>query len=165
MAMTPADALAVLRRDRARVLSQIDRVLERAVRLREDARDVARRLARFVSPWYSPRRKETGRMLRADRARGSWPARPGMASDGARRLLLDATSVAHGEAIMRRAERERQGVRWQTAPGHAKRDECDQKASRDDGYGRGVYRAGDVPQYPSHIRCRCTLSVVPLIPQ
>lgn len=161
--ITPVEILDSLRRGRAATMSQVRRVLDHAVATGRDAADVARHIGRYFSPWFSRRRSPTGGVLRDARAGlGSWPAAPGMSSQAVRALMLHETSNAHGEAVVRRAEREDLGVRWRTSPGKRRPDECDDKAHRDTGYGPGVYESSRVPMHPSHRLCRCVLDAVPL---
>lgn len=161
--LDPVAVLDSLRRADARALAQVRRVLVRAAAAAETVRSVARRLRRYLSPWASPRRDATGALLRAGRAvPGSWPGQPGAASAHDRMLIETLASEAHGEAVVRAAAARRRGVRWLLSPGHVEADECDEKARRDVGHGRGVYPPGSVPEYPSHPRCRCVLETVPL---
>lgn len=78
-----------------------------------------------------------------------------------RRLIVTEGTRAHGVATIAAATRAEQSVRWVTTGGHAKSDECDQKARANRyGLGEGVYPASRVPEFPSHPFCKCRLVLV-----
>jgi hypothetical protein len=122
---------------------------------------IASRAAAYFNPWFSPRRDAAG-VLRRDRpgAVTSWPGQAGMASQYPRLLLVTESTAAHGAESRRLARQERSLVRWVLAGQHVKQDVCDEHAERDIGYGRGVYLVDDLPAFPSHPRCRCSLEVL-----
>lgn len=155
--LSPADVYGLLRKHAGGVIEQARQILVRSLALGEDARLAAKRVANLFNPHFAPRRAVTGRILRGDRQAALGPANAGRGSAAERRILMNETSRAHGEAIRERARKSGRLVKWTLAPGHRGRDACDANASRDVGFGPGVYRADDVPAHPQHVNCLCTL--------
>lgn len=158
--LSPLAVYQSLRRADERVLRQVRALLARAVALGTDAREVARSVRAFFSPWAANRRSPTGGLLRAGRGAGSWPGKPGAASAHDRALMAHTANVAHAEAVLRTVGRSREpmGVRWVLAPGHRGVDVCTGHARRDSGHGQGVFVPADLPPFPAHYACRCLLS-------
>lgn len=153
-------------REQTRAL--IDQRVRMAINNRESATDLARDLEQFLDPRYKPVRTRAGRIDRRDviardgqgvytktptGSRGSYPAR---------RLARTEVTRALGQETMQDAAALGRNIRWSLSPSHPKRDICDDYADRDTGNGRGVYTPQDVPTYPPHPQCLCTL--VPVTP-
>lgn len=158
--IAPSEVLASLTRADRRIVEQARRLLLRAAATGQTVKQAATSLRRYLSPWASLRRGPAGEALRAERAVGSWPGRPGSASSHDRRLAQHLANVAHGDAVTERARRDERAVRWLLSVSHVEADECDDKATRDSGLGRGVYLPRDVPGHPSHYGCLCVLEAV-----
>jgi hypothetical protein len=161
----PLDLPHTIERALARAMGQIDRVLARAVQTGADARDVATRIGRFLSPRFAARRNASGEVVRGNvrGVLGDWPASSGAASAGVRAIAETEINTAHGDAATVIAQRTPGlGVQWLLAPLHEAGDDCDGYASADNGFGPGVYLPTDVPPYPVHPRCQCQLLTVPL---
>ena len=164
-----ADAAVIrqrLTRARAGILRQAELVLDHAIATGRSAKEVARHLASYVSPYFSRRRSETGGLLRATRigAHPVYPAGAGLASFPARTIAVTEISQAHGVTV-RRIAAQRPGwfLRWTLAPGRRQmNDLCDANAKSDQGYGPGIYRGDATPIYPDHPRCRCVLQPIQL---
>lgn len=156
-------ALGSLRRNRASVVRQADLVVARGIAASAPAREVGHQLGDYFSPFFAPRRAETGGLRRAERrgAIESWPGRSGMASQHARALMLFQATAGHARTTRRLAERDGFGLRWNLSAGHAEADECDTHAHRGD-LGRGVYSPRNFPRMPSHPQCRCFTTTVDL---
>ena len=163
--------------DRQSVLDQTGALLAVGIAAKMAASQIARNVRQYYSPWFSQYRDASGKVLhatvnisvqgkvvRTERlgAVQHWPGKAGMASQHPRTVMLTETTRAHGETMIQRAEREGLGLVWNLSSAHAKTDVCDGKAKADTGYGRGVYRPSEVPEIPTHPRCRCFLSVVRL---
>ncbi len=156
---------ASLRNSRSGVLRQTGALLVRGGVLGLAAREVAKTVRDYFSPWFATRRDAQGALTRAQRegAIRSWPGRAGMASERARTVMLTETTAAHARATHRLAEREEMGLQWHLSAGHSDADECDEKQHRSSrGQDRGVYVPSEFPKMPSHPNCRCYSSVVPL---
>jgi len=81
-------------------------------------------------------------------------------SYSARRLARTEVTRAYGSATTEaaRANPFVAGLRWRLSASHPKMDQCDQRAGADtDGLGKGVYRVDNVPRYPDHPQCKCSL--------
>lgn len=142
-----------LRVNQAIVVSQAGMLLVDGVEQQLPAREIARRVGQYLSPWFAPRRDATGALLRADRvgAVASWPGRAGMASAHARMLMRYESSRAHTRGMIRRARRDDLWLDWSFGAGHNEADECDDLAEQ------GPYLADDAPWPPVHFGCICYL--------
>lgn len=147
-------------------VAQATRVLVGGIAAGLAATVIAKRLRDYFSPFFATYRDADGELIHTDRggALAHWPGQSGMASARARLTMLTETTAAHGRAMVRRADREGLGLKWNLSPGHQGADECDDKANRDIGFGRGVYPPNAAPRIPSHPRCRCHFSTVVLRP-
>jgi hypothetical protein len=142
---------------RRRAMTQVGRVLIDAAATGRAADAVSLHLGQYADPWYAKRRDATGVLRRVTRtgARVSWPAVPGNASLPARHLMVSETITAHGHASTARALTTPGAlVRWDLAPWHDDKDDCDRNAKRDVGFGPGLYPPQNVPPRP-HIGCVC----------
>lgn len=149
----------------ARAMRQVDRVLTRAVATGQDARDVAARIGRFLSPRFSPRRDVAGRVVRANLpgALADWPAASGMGSAGVRLIAEHEINAAASTRIITIAQRTPgYALRWLLSPAHSVSDQCTGYATADNGLGAGVYLPHDMPPLPAHIRCACSAHMVAL---
>jgi len=139
--------------------SQIDAVLRQAIADGTDALEVARILEDHLNPALAPVRNVRGRLVR-NQPRGvvtRAPGRAGMASFPARRLARTEITRAHAQGTAFAAARTpfAKGLRWNLSGNHPKADECNQRAERDEGLGKGVYEINDFPRMPAHPMCRC----------
>lgn len=148
--------------DRASVIGQTSAILLAGIARDLTAREIARRVRQYFSPWFAPRRNAQGQVVRGGRqgAIASWPGRAGMASQHPRLVLLYQTTSAHGTTVQRIAARDRLNVRWNVSYQHQETDVCDGHAKRDVGLGPGVYPWDDAPTVPQHVNCRCYYSTV-----
>lgn len=148
-----------------RAAGQTDRVLTDAVVTQPDPTEVITRITLYFDPDFSSRRTVGGDLIRDGRpgAFTDWPAASGMGSSGVRAIAEHEIYTAHGdEAIIQAQRLEGVGILWELSPWHTDADECDDNANTDSGFGPGVFRSDEVPEYPSHVRCSCVLSPVPL---
>ena len=148
------------------VRQAIDGTLREAIVTGESPLLTARKLEQWLSPTWAPRRDETGKLV-AGQPKQVVTQTPGLAGRGsyaARRLARTEVTRAHGKATIAAAGRNpfTRGVRWTLSAGHKDSDTCDRYASHDEGLGRGVYPARDVPSYPQHPMERCTLAPAPV---
>lgn len=160
--MTPWEINRSLRKNRRVILDQVGRLLDRAIAVGADAAQVAKRIAQYVNPWYTPRRDANGLRRRDTTRQGlqaNWPAQAGMASQHAHFLAVFATNEAHREALIATAlTSPESAIRWDLSPSHSRADDCNDLAARDAGLGPGVYWPQDVPSRP-HAGCQCILSI------
>jgi len=142
---------------------QIDQTLRHAIATGEDALVTAKKLEQFLDPAYAPIRTSKGRLVRGQNRAlvTEAPGRGGSGSFPARRLARTEITRAHGLGTIEAAKATpfATGVKWTLSGRHPKADPCDQNASHDQGLGPGVYPADDVPRYPEHPMCLCTLSI------
>lgn len=145
----------------------IDRALVNAIATGESPLVTARKLERYLSPTWAPRRDEKGRLV-AKQPKQIVTRTPsaGAGSHAARRLARTEITRSHGQATIAAAKRNpfTKGIKWQLSASHGSEgsDTCDGYANRDGGLGRGVYAPGRVPSYPQHPHERCTLVPVPV---
>lgn len=78
------------------------------------------------------------------------------------RLARTEMAAAYGEASVRSAEMNPSniGMQWSVSNAGVACDVCLENASHDSGMGPGVYKVEDLPDYPAHPNCLCTLSEV-----
>lgn len=150
-------------RARRAVRDQIDLILRQAIANGTDALEVADILEQYLNPQLAPVRNALGRLIRKQKPMivTRAPGRGGMGSFSARRLARTEITRAHGVATIEAAKRTpfAVGVKWSLSGRHPKSDPCDENARRD-AYklGAGVYPPEQVPAYPNHPMCLCTLS-------
>ncbi len=77
-----------------------------------------------------------------------------------RRMLYNESANQYREGLQVRALRQGRLMRWLLDPAHVERDECDEKARGNLGFGPGVYPPNLLPPYPSHPHCKCRLVLV-----
>lgn len=126
----------------------IDRELRLGIARGTDSLKVAKAIAQYLDPAAALRRTAT-------------PGRGGKGSYAARRLARTEITRALGDATIQAAIANPMviGIKWSLSGSHPKVDICDEYAGRDGhGLGSGVYRKDDVPSYPPHPHCLCTLS-------
>lgn len=118
---------------------QIDAVLRDAIRTGRSIEDTATELEQYLDPAFQT---------------------AGKAHYPATRLAGNETRRAHarGEHAVAMTDPAGGYLRYQTSAGHIDQDECDDAATHDEGYGRGVYPARDCPLPPKHVGCRCFVS-------
>lgn len=155
MALTAQDVVGSLLRWRETVKGQLARILDAAIAAKDDAVNVAARIRGYAAPLLAPRRTIAGALRRpqASALVDSYPARPGMASAGTRRLMVIATGEAHRDAVIATAGDGGFGVLWMLAPEHDHTDTCDGYATRDNGFGVGVFYPPDTTPNRPHLRC------------
>lgn len=143
---------------------QIDALLVNAIRTGEDGLVTARKLEQFLDPAFAPTRRDGRRIVRGQNRAivTDAPGRGGSGSFPARRLARTEITRAHGAGTIAAAEKSPfvQGVRWMLSGRHPKADPCNGNAERDSGLGAGVYPPKDVPTYPNHPQCLCSLAPV-----
>lgn len=155
---------------RSAVMSRLDRQVgwvvasvERIVRSVTSAGDVegetvAGAVARFLHPRFAQvRYRQAGHVQRRFRSSGAY------AGTYARTLFRQASLETYGETMGAIAKGDPTviGERWVLSSSHAGIDDCDRKANADVfGMGKGVYRVGQFPAYPSHVGCLCSIELV-----
>lgn len=116
---------------------------------------MAKELRQYVKPGYAPvKYTKSGRVYRV----GS-TYRPNAAS-AARRLARTEITRIHGDGAKERARDVPglKGIRWRLSLSHPRPDQCDIHASDlSHNLGLGVYPVDEVPPYPDHPQCMCTL--------
>ena len=76
-------------------------------------------------------------------------------------LLRTLAAQAYAQAQVALARRAGvQYVRWGLSSAHPRPDQCDEYAEEDHGYGEGVYPLTELPPFPPHPRCLCTLEIL-----
>lgn len=129
-----------------RTRNQIDRLLAHHIRAGTAAVDIAQELEQFLQ------RERAG--VRTRMPYGTW------GSYDARRLARTEITAAAGRATLAEgmANPFVELERWALS---AFRDDwdcnCEENAQRDVGYGPGLYPVDQVPAYPDHPHCMCTL--------
>ncbi|MBM7633839.1 hypothetical protein [Geomicrobium sediminis] len=78
------------------------------------------------------------------------------------RLARTETTAAYGEGVIASAKTTPMvtGIQWLLSPSHPIYDVCDELAAKDTGLGPGIYRVDEVPVFPPHPNCLCTLVTV-----
>ncbi|EZH67905.1 hypothetical protein DH09_08255 [Bacillaceae bacterium JMAK1] len=78
------------------------------------------------------------------------------------RLARTETTAAYGEGVIASAKTTPmvKGVQWLLSPSHPIYDVCDELAAKDTGLGPGIYEVDEVPVFPPHPNCLCTLVTV-----
>ena len=166
LAAVPAETWRALGTDRGSVVAQSGALLAAGIAGKLAAKAVAKRVRDYFSPFFSPRRDAGGVVRRGETRPGSvasWPGRSGMASAHPRLAMLTETTAAHARQTRLIAERDGMGLKWNLSPQHAGSDECDANATRDVGFGAGVYPIAEFPPLPTHPRCRCWAEAVELV--
>ena len=127
--------------------NSIDKLLEYEIRNGTAAVKVAKQLEEYLKP-------ERAR-VRTKKPYGRW------GSYDARRLARTEITAAAGRATNSAANRNPfvDAVQWALSPSREQDWDCNCKGNsqRDQGLGPGVYPKGEVPDYPDHPHCMCTL--------
>lgn len=146
-------------KQRGQVRSAIDARIRIMLANGTDAITVAREIEQFLSPEYKVKRLVRG-IIFDDGRPGVLTSTPrgGQGSYPARRLTRTETTRAHGQTAIQVANRTGAKIKWRLSASHPKIDICDEYAGADRGYGPGVYDVRDVPSYPPHPQCLCTIS-------
>lgn len=142
-------------RNGQRYRATIDAILREGIRRGDSAETIARKLRAFVNPEYAPiRYQKNGRVLRVKGV----AQRPNAAS-ASRALARTEIQRVHGEGAKDRARASgAAGMRWRLSLNHPKIDRCDDHANADlHDMGKGVYPIDELPTYPDHPNCMCTL--------
>lgn len=133
----------------------IDRTIQKGIRQGWSADRMAMELRQYVKPGYAPvKYTKSGRVYRVGNT-----YRPNAAS-AARRLARTEITRVHGQATIERSRDVPgvKGMRWRLSLQHPKADNCDTNATSDSyELGEGVYPLDNVPTYPDHPNCMCTL--------
>lgn len=133
------------------VRATIDQRLRAGIAAGDSAVTIAEGLTGFLRPGATQTTLTPNPIYNGE---GSYPAR---------RLARTEVTRAHGQATLRAAAENPfvQGVRWLVSTNHPDPDDCDDNATADNyGLGPGGYPADQVPDYPAHPQCRCTLSPI-----
>jgi hypothetical protein len=131
------------------VRARIDAVLDYHIPRGTAAADgIAAELVQYLTPGERPRMTRT-----PYGNEGSYSAR---------RLARTEVTAAAGRSVVNASAVNPfvEGIRWGLSLSHPKRDRCDDHASGGPN-GDGVYAVGNVPAYPDHPHCLCTL--VPVV--
>ena len=122
-------------------------------------------LTYYLVARFNPKRTIAGQVIPSIRPGGFTRAGAGKGSFTARRLGRHEATRAYGD-FMREVARTSQvtpAIRWVLNPAHPGSDECDDLADgHSDGLPPGCYMFGDVPHYPNHMGCLCSLELVDL---
>lgn len=129
---------------------RIDAILDFEIARGTTATEVATKLEQFLTPEGAKPRTRTP-----------------YGQDGsysARRLARNETTKSYGQATLVAAELNPfvAGIRWRLSASHSTENcsnhVCATNASADPHkLGAGIYRKGEVPPYPGHVQCKCTL--------
>ena len=131
----------------AKTRNMIDGLLAHEIRNGTSAVRIAKQLESFL------RKERAG--VRTKKPYGRW------GSYDARRLARTEITAAAGRATIASSQANPyvELVLWDLS--NAEREDwdcnCEENAARDVGYGPGVYPVGEVPDYPDHPHCMCTL--------
>lgn len=144
-------------RSRLAVRRQIDQILRDAIANGTDALEITDILEQFLDPEFAPVRNAAGKLIR-NQAKGivtEWPGRSGFGSFAARRLARTEITRALGMSTIETARRTpfATGIIWRVSGRHPKPDECDDNADR------SPFKVNEVPRYPAHPQCLCTISI------
>lgn len=135
---------------RARQEAALHNVLDQAIGSKVGARDLAKHLQQYLDPAYARTK------LRGDRVvTTGHPA--GGGSYEARRLARTEITAAAGRGTIAASDALATlgaKVAWALSGSHPEDDECDANATR------GPYDPKQVPRYPAHPNCLCTLRTV-----
>lgn len=130
---------------KTQALSQgwIDKAVNRGIGLQKSAREIA---------------KDVRHLIRPDT--------PGGVSYAARRLArTEINNAFHGTTIRQGlAHPWVEGFQWNLSASHPRPDDCDDFAEHDEGLGRGIWAADEVPAKP-HPQCLCYLVTVSVRPK
>jgi hypothetical protein len=137
------------------VRRQIDETLREGIARGTSAEDLARQLDKFLHPKHANTSyRRNGKIYQ--RRNGNQP----YAASAARRLARTEITRAHGMAVIESAKITPGvvGVRWRVSGQHPLTDPCDENARQhSDGMGPGEYKPNEVPRYPEHPQCMCSL--------
>lgn len=150
------------------VRARIDAVLDYGIRSGASAADIATALEDFLTAEGKFKRvlerqpDGTMQTVRKPITTRTPYGTSGLANP--RRLARTEVTRAYGSATIEagRSNPFVTGIRWRLSAAHPESDVCDERAAADPhGLGAGIYRAGEVPTYPDHPQCLCTL--VPVV--
>lgn len=134
--------------------ARIDEIVQRGIRQGWSAEKLAGELRQYIDPAYARLRyTKSGRIYRTSSYSPN-------AASAARRLARTEITRVSGQATIDRARVVPgvQGIRWRLSASHPGDDSCNPHAEEDlYGLGAGVYPLDNVPPYPSHPNCMCTL--------
>lgn len=122
-------------------------------------------LGRYLVAGYSPARTAAGVIVPSEAVGGFTSAGSGLGSFSVRRLGRGETTRAYGDVIREIPRRSEitPAIRWVLNPAHPGADECDDLSEGSSpGLPPGCYTYGDVPFYPNHFNCLCSLELVDL---
>ena len=141
------------------IRAAIDDHLRRATFRGASGQEVARELEQYLSPSWSGKRDERGRLERAQPRRVANPGLgAGYGSYPVRRLARTQLSAAFETEGLESARLNPfvAGRKWNLSGTHKDADECDQLArDHSDLMPPGVYRLDEFPPCPYHTQCRC----------
>lgn len=155
---TEGQILETLRHGRGSVLGMVRGVLTKAVRGTVTLDNAIAAVQAFFDPKRAPHTLAGGPL--ATTGTRLVGLLPGAAGYQARRIMVTEATRAHAEARRELAREKGYLLRWVLAASHPRIDACDDLASRDEGYGAGVYEPGREPPCPAHPLCRCSLAVI-----
>lgn len=139
----------------------IDDRLRQGMLRGEDPLRVARDLEQYLRPEAAPTQyTQDGRIVRRNMTAAP---RSGWGSTWARRLVRTEVSRLHGAATIEAAKAMpvETNIRWNVSNRHSHIDNCTENAMLDPfDLGAGVYPPDEVPDFPGHPSCVCTLSPV-----
>lgn len=148
-------------RNGERYRAGIERTLLEGIRRGESHQDLAKRLERYLNPEYAPLEyMADGRIVRKNMT--AKPSGPhfGHGSTYARQLARTEINRVHGESTKDRARDVpgANGIKWRLSAQHPEYDICDEHATLDlFELGPGVYPIDQVPRFPAHPNCICSL--------
>ena len=139
----------------------IKNIIQESVITGQDAVTTARLLERYARTDAKTLIKDYPDL--ADRLKGV----PDNLSYEALRLARTEMTAAFGEGTIRAARMSPgcKGVKWVLSRSHPVYDICNALATNDEGLGIGVYPLDNVPVYPPHPNCLCTLVPVYMSPE
>jgi len=129
-------------------------IIQEAVATGQDAVTTARALETYVKAGRTTLAASYPKMMERMGTRI-----PQNLSYEALRLARTEMTAAFGEGTVAAAKvsPSSNGIKWILSKSHPLADVCDTHAAHDEGLGKGVFPVDDVPMYPAHPGCLCSL--------
>lgn len=157
----PAEWLNRMREQNDSILLQVLLLFNKSVAQALTINEVIGIIGDFFSPWFATRRAPDGSLTRESRIGVIlyWPGTAGMASAPVRRLMLTELQKRYSDGMKQKAYDTGQFMKYNLSPKHTAIDECNENATKDIGFGPGIYPPDQFPDWP-HPRCMCFSTLV-----